>query len=121
MKQAIFQAGFGLNDFATWIRDEKLFPLRTVRVLPRILRSRKAREIFLRSGARKAESVLERTEPDRNLQDASLEQIAGALTEKLAALPYEEYQRLRADLAGETVQALLEAQTSLSDFIRDLG
>ena len=121
VKQAIFQAGFDLPDFATWIRDGKLFPLRTVRVLPRILRNSKAREIFLRSNARKAETVLGRPEPDRNLQDANLEQIARALTEKLAALPYEEYQRLRADSAGETVQALLDAQASLSEFIRDLA
>lgn len=121
VKQAIFQAGFDLAHFANWIHDGKLFPLRTVRVLPRILRNTKAREIFLKSGARKAEAVLEKTEPEKNLQDASLEQIARALTEKLAALPYEEYQRLRADTAGETVEALVEAKTSLSEFLTDLA
>lgn len=121
IKQAILQTGFDFNDFATWIRDGKLFPLRTVRVLPRILRNNKARDVFLKRGARKAETMLERTEPDKNLQDASLEQIARALTEKLAALPYEEYQALRAGLAGETVQSLLDAKTSLSDFLRDLA
>lgn len=121
IKQAILETGFDLSDFATWIHDGKLFPLRTVRVLPRILRNNKARDIFLKKGARKAETLLEQTEPDKNLQDASLEQIARALTEKLAALPYEEYQELRTGLAGETVQALLDAETSLSDFLRDLA
>ena len=29
VKQAVAQAGFNLMDFATWIRDSKLFPLRT--------------------------------------------------------------------------------------------
>ena len=63
VKQAIAAATFTLIDFATWIHEGKLFPLQKVRVLPRILRSEKAREIFLkprraegRGGARKARS-----------------------------------------------------------------
>ena len=121
VKQAIVQAGFDRTDFATWIRDGKLFPLRTVRVLPRILRNAKARDIFLKSGAREAEAVLDKPEIDKNLQEADLGQIARALSEKLATLPYEKYQRLRADSTGDTVQALLDAQANLSEFIRDLG
>ena len=121
VKQAVTQAGFNLSDFAAWIRDGKLFPLRTVRVLPRILRNPKAREVFLKSGAREAEAFLEKPETDKNLQDADLGQIARALNEKLATLPYEQYQKLRADSTGDTVQALLDAQASLSEFIRDLG
>ncbi|MDE2839840.1 MAG: hypothetical protein OXM03_04355 [Chloroflexota bacterium] len=121
VKQAIAQAGFGLPDFAEWIRDEKLFPLRTVRVLPRILRNTKAREVFLKMGAREAEKVLDKPEIDKNLQDAALGQLARALTEKLATLPYEQYQRLRVDSTGDTVQALLDAQASLTEFLRELG
>ena len=121
VKQAIAQAGFNLKDFATWIRDGKLFPLRTVRALPRILRDSKARDIFLKSGAREAEAVLDKPELDKNLQEADLGQIARALSEKLATLPYEQYQRLRTDSTGDTVEALLDVQANLSDFIRDLG
>ncbi len=121
VKQAIAQAGFNLKDFATWIRDGKLFPLRTVRALPRILRDSKARDIFLKSGAREAEAVLDKPELDKNLQEDDLGQIARALSEKLATLPYEQYQRLRTDSTGDTVEALLDVQANLSDFIRDLG
>ena len=121
VKQAIGQAGFGLEDFAEWIRDNKLYPLRTVRVLPRILRNTKAREVFLKRGARNAEKVLDKPEIEKNLQDADLGQIARALTEKVATLPYEQYQRLRADSTSETVQALLDVQASLTEFLRDLG
>ena len=121
VKQAVAQAGFSLTDFATWIRDNKLSPLRTVRALPRILRNPKAREVFLKRGAREAEALLERPKVDKNLQDADLGQIARALTEKLATLPYEQYQRLRSDSTGDTVAALLDAQANLSDFIRELG
>ena len=121
IKQAIAQAGFDHTDFAVWIRDGKLFPLRTVRVLPRILRNAKAREIFLKSGAREAEAVLDKPEIDKNLQEADLGQVARALSEKLATLPYEQYQRLRTNSTGDTVQALLYAQENLSDFIMNLG
>ena len=121
IKQAVTQAGFNFTDFATWIRDEKLFPLSTVRVLPRILRNAKASEVFLKSGAREAEKVLDNPEIDKHLQDAALDQVARALTEKLATLPYEQYQKLRADSTGPVVQALLDAQANLSEFIKDLG
>ena len=70
LKQAITAAGFTLSDFARWIHDGKLYPLQKVRVLPRILRNDKAREIFIRQGARKAEAVLERPDLSKTLQEA---------------------------------------------------
>lgn len=121
VKQAIGQAGFRLDEFAEWIRDNKLYPLRTVRILPRILRDMKAREVFLNRGAREAEKVLDKPEIDKSLQDADIGQIARALTEKVATLPYEQYQRLKADSTSETVQELLDAQASLTDFLKELG
>lgn len=70
IKQAITAAGFDLTDFARWIHENKLYPLQKVRVLPRILRNDKAREIFLKHGARKAEAVLEKPDLNRTLQEA---------------------------------------------------
>ncbi|MGH9444451.1 MAG: hypothetical protein ACRD3O_01745 [Terriglobia bacterium] len=48
VKKAILEAGFTLRDFAEWVRDEKVYPLNTVRMLPRILRNPKARDAFLK-------------------------------------------------------------------------
>ena len=121
IKQAIAAARFDLKDFAVWIRESKLFPLRTVRLLPRILRNEKAREIFLKHGARKAEAALERPDLDRTLQEAEIGQLAQALVDKIAALPYGEYQRIKGDLGGDTAQALVEAQTELSGLNSSLG
>jgi len=67
------------SDFATWIHEGKLFPLQKLRVLPRILRNEKAREIFLKHGARKAEAVLEKPDLSRTLQEAEIGQLARAL------------------------------------------
>lgn len=121
VKGAITSTGHDLKDFATWIRDEKLFPLRMVRVLPRILRNLKVREIFLKNGARAAVAILDNPEIDKYLQDADLGVVARALTEKLELLTYNKFKALQADPAGETVEALSEAHESLSKLLKDLA
>ena len=121
VKNEITKAGFDLNDFATWIRDNKLYPLRTVRVLPRILRNPKAKDIFLKKNAREAEAVLDKPEIDKNLQEADLSSLSRALIEKLEQYHYKDYQALRSDSTGETVETLFEVQSTLSDFLENLG
>ena len=101
IKQAITATGFDLSDFSRWIAEGKLFPLQKVRVLPRILRNEKAREIFLKQGARKAEAVLEKPDLNRTLQEAEIGQLAQALVARIAAL--------------------IEAQTELTNLTKSLG
>ena len=121
IKQAITAAGFDLSNFARWIHEGKLFPLQKVRVLPRILRNEKSREIFLKQGARKAEAVLEKPDLNRTLQEAEIGQLARALVGRVASLPYGEYQRIGTDPGGDTAQALIEAQTELTNLTKSLG
>ena len=121
IKQAVTAAGFELSDFARWIHEGKLSPLQKVRVLPRILKHEKAREIFLKHGARQAEAVLEKPDLNRTLQEAELGQLARALVNRIAALPYAESQRIGAEPGGETAQALVEAQTELANLTTWLG
>ena len=121
IKQAITATGFDLSDFARWIHEGKLFPLQKVRVLPRILRNEKAREIFLKHGARKAEAVLERPNLNRTLQEADIGQLAQALVAKIGSLLYSEHQRIANDIGGDTAQALIEAQTELTNLTQTLG
>lgn len=120
VKQAITAAGFDLSDFARWIYERKLHPLHKVRVLPRILRNEKARDIFLKKGIRRAEAVLEKPDLNRTLQEAEIGQLAQALIDRIASLPYREYQRIRNDIGGETAQALMEAQTELASLNKSL-
>jgi hypothetical protein len=121
IKQAIAAAGFDLSDFARWIHENKLYPLQKVRVLPRILRNEKARDIFLNHGARKAEAVLERPDLNRTLQEAEIGQLARALVTRIASLQYAEQQRIGADPGGDTAQALVEAQAELTNLTKWLG
>jgi hypothetical protein len=121
IKQAVSAAGFSLGDFARWIHDGKLFPLQKVRVLPRILRHDKAKEIFLKQGARKAEAVLEKPDLSKTLQEAELGQLARALSARIASLTWSESQRLSADPGSETAQALIEIQGELARLNKSLG
>lgn len=121
IKQALTEKGFTLTDFAQWIHDSRLYPLQKVRLLPRILRNEKARDVFLKHGARKAEKVLDKPDLNRTLQDAGLTQLASALVHSIASLPYGEYQRIKDDVTGDTAQALLEAQAELTNLTNSLG
>lgn len=117
VKQAITAAGFDFTDFAKWIHDGKLFPLQKVRVLPRILRNDKARETFLKLGARKAEALLEKPDLTRTLQEAEIGQLARALVGRIASMQYEEQQRIQGDPGGDTAQALVDAQSELAKLL----
>lgn len=120
IKQAISTARFTLSDFARWIHEGKLFPLQKVRVLPRILRHDKAREIFLKHGARKAEAVLEKPDLSKTLQEADLGQLPRALIARMLSITWVETERLKADPGSETSQALIEAQGELTRLNRSL-
>lgn len=121
IKNAITETGHTLTDFATWINDGKLKPLQTVRLLPRILKNDKAYKIFLKKGARAAEMALDKPEGNQALQNAPIDQLARALTSKLAALPYKDYQDLRSDPSSATVSALIDVQDSVTEFLHNLG
>ena len=121
IKQALTETGFTLTDFAQWIHDNTIYPLQKVRLLPRILRNEKARDVFLKHGARNAEKMLDKPDLNRTLQDAGLNQLATALVHSIASLPYSEYQGIKNDITGDTAQALLEAQAELTNLTNSLG
>jgi hypothetical protein len=118
VKQSIAEAGFTLTDFAKWIDGEKLYPLNTVRALPRILRNPKAKEAFLKYDARRAADLLEKPALSKALSDANLGQLAHALTQAIYQLPWIEAEKLRKDPAGETVQLLNEAIDALRGVLK---
>lgn len=121
IKQAVSKAGFTLGDFARWIHDGRLYPLQKVRVLPRILRHDKARETFIKQGARKAEALLEKPDLSKTLQEAELGQLARALIARMSSITWVETERLKDDPGSETAQALIEAQGELTRLNKSLG
>jgi hypothetical protein len=121
VKEALLKHGFSLNDFAEWIYSEKLYPLNTVRVLPRILQNPTTRDIFLKHGARKAEAALAKPDLSKALGDADMGQLAQALASAIRALPFSEHQRLKADPGGQTSQALAEVTQELESLTASLN
>lgn len=118
IKQAIAEAGFTISDFATWIRDERLYPLNTVRLLPRILKTPKAKEAFLKYDARRASDLLEKPPLSKALADADLGQLAHALTQAIYQLPWPEAERLRRDSSGDVAQLLMETLDALRGVLK---
>ncbi len=121
MKESILEAGFNLSDFSTWIHEEKLDPLNTVRILPRILKNPKAREVFVKHGARKAVEVLDPPDLNKALLEANVGQLARALTQAIYNLNWHEAERLRADPGGETAQYLNEVQIQINALLNPKG
>jgi hypothetical protein len=109
VKEAIFTHGFSIGNFAEWIHDRKIDPLSTVRQLPAVLANSKARQIFLNQGMRKAIAALDRPELEVELGQASLGQLARALTEAIRRIDLAELKRLRANPDDETVRSVYEA------------
>lgn len=124
VKDAVFNHGFSIGDFAQWIHDRRIDPLSTVRQLPAVLADPKARQIFIKQGMKKAIAVLERPDLDVELGQASLGQLARALTEAVRKIELPELRRLRANPDDETVRAVydaLEELQGLADELRSGG
>lgn len=120
IKEAILAAGFEFKDFAVWIHEDKLSPLNTIRSLPRILRNHKAKEAFLKHGAKEAMKLLDRPDLNKALAEAGIGALAQALTQAIYGLPWKELQRLRADPSCDTAQQLSEATTALGELMNGL-
>lgn len=120
VKTAISEAGFELSDFAKWIYDKRIDPLNTVRLLPIILKHKKATQIFLKKGAKEAIKVLDRPDLSKALQEASLAQLCQALAESINKISFADVKELQKNTTGDTYQALLEAQDALDAFMKNI-
>jgi hypothetical protein len=113
VKEAVFAHGFSTGEFAQWIHDRKIDPLSTVRQLPAVLADAKARQVFLKQGMRKAIAALDRPDLEVQLGQASLSQLARALTEAVRKIDLAELRRLRANPDDEAVRSAYEALDEL--------
>src|SRR5262249_2552385 len=93
----------------------------TVRMLPRILKHEEARKVFLKEGAKKAATILEKPDLSKTLMDADVIQIARALNIKLLKFPFSDMQSLKQDPGGESAQELVQALENLQDFLEQIG
>jgi len=120
VKQSLGLAGFSLSDFARWIHDRHFDRLEHVRSLPRILKHREAKKIFLKQGSREALKALDTKDTTAQLKDATMEALCNELRQRLAVLPFPEVKNMQDNPEGEKAEAILglrdEIET-IADFI----
>lgn len=119
VKTAILKAGFNLDHFAGWIKNGQIKGLIGVRSLPRVLADKKARDIFVKKGLKAALDAIEKPEVDATLRDASVGQLARALSEKVGKVEWDEVRRLRENPDDDTLRYLFDAQEALQGFLAD--
>jgi hypothetical protein len=121
IKAAIVNNGFKLEDFARWIIDRKIDPLRTVRDLPKILAHKEAKQRFLKSGAKDAIRHLDLPPGTGALDNVSLEALARVLTERLDSIEYNEVKALKADPSGNKAVAMLSLLETLQEICEEIS
>lgn len=133
VKEAIFVAGLGMDDFADWVRDGTIARAEDVRKLPRVLRHDAARALFLgggRGALNEAEGLLERerrgdgNEGGARIGDATVHQLTEALSRRIAKMPYGdamELKRKENTLDAERTDAMEDLHRQLGGFLRYLA
>ncbi|MCE1226906.1 MAG: ParB N-terminal domain-containing protein [Geobacteraceae bacterium] len=120
VKDAIIASGFTLTDFSKWVHKELLKPLNTVRSLKSILSHEKAREVFLKKGAKEALKLLDQASiPDLNAY--SLEQLAKAFYNKISQLTYPEVKDMRQNPDCERARILFDLKDEVIDLCDDIS
>ncbi len=121
VQEALVTSGYSKTDFARWVNDQRLYPLDRVRKLPAILANPQARSVFLVDGAREAEKVLDSPSTVEALEEATLVQLADALSNRIAEMAYADFLRLRADLNTPDNLSLTEARDQLAELCRHIA
>lgn len=120
--QALITSGHNKSDFAKWINEKKLYPLETVRQLPRILQNAETKRIFLKEGAQEAIRVLDTLEKPAEvpLEKASVGLLAREIYNRINAIPYSEIVRLRGEPDTEEKDVIRYALDALASFWNDI-
>ncbi len=135
LKEAIFSADLGLENFGEWIRDGKIYKLANVRDLPKVLGDDDARQLFLEGGPRSIEEAIRLV--DRKLeqetgvldgkvtlQSASTYQLVKALLKNIDELPYSRIQELRntrQEGEMEEIYSMESLSVRLQGLLRDVS
>jgi hypothetical protein len=109
------------KDFSQWVIDGLLSPLSTVRQLPRILKNKDAKKVFLANGAQEAVRILETEPSDRSLLNATLAELASHLSHKVSTLPFENFKKLKENADSDEYSCLYDAKTNLNDLFQLLS
>jgi hypothetical protein len=119
IKRGILTAGYALTHFAKWVHERLVYPLTTVRDLPRILANKESRAIFLKDGAKEAVKVLWKGEPG-DVKNLDMDSLARALIDRLRSITFQEVRELRSNPDSERARNLLELLEELQETCNEI-
>lgn len=120
IKEAILRAGYSLEDFGKWIDSQKLYPLNTVRQLPKILANPKSKDVFLDKDAKEALKALDTPEVKKVLDAAKITDLARALVVAYQKLSHSEFKKMQGNPDGDEATIIAEAYSELSTLYNDI-
>jgi hypothetical protein len=123
VRQSITNHGFSIDDFSKWIIDEKIPQLAKIRQLPMVLNKPEAKSAFLNGTIDDAIRLLDVNRPTGTvLKDASLDQLAAELAQKIRDMPYSMWKNYREspDYA-EKKATIFEVFDQLKEFCDDIS
>ncbi len=132
IKEAIFNANLGLEDFGRWMKNGQISRLADVRYLPKVLRDEEAKELFIKGGINSISEAIRcvddkarHTSSDQNilLKNTPIDLLAKTLKQKMDAITAPEYREWRSgevESARETVQALEDLYITLEETLSDV-
>lgn len=120
VKDAIVAAGHSVGDFAQWIHDRRIGPLREVRALPKIMKNKRAHEVFLKQGAAAAVKTLDTPSLGKALQEASLPNLCRAMIAAYDRIGYKEAKSFKEEPGSPDALAVVEAFEALRELAYDI-
>ncbi len=127
IKDAIFSAGFTLEDFGSWIHNGNIRKLADVRRLPKVLRDSDAKTVLHTGGVNsfsKAEKIVDEKfkpsiDPIHNIENIDPETLAFELNKKLRNMNLEGISNIKASEGTVTIlEELFERLSELLDYVR---
>jgi len=120
---ALLQAGYTKKDFTNWVIHGNVDSALNVRLIPRVLANKNAREAFLKTNLSEASAYLvtKKSSDTATLANFSLYELADEVRRRLKILPYEEFKSLKYDVEwGDRRTSLELLNEELSSKIADL-
>jgi hypothetical protein len=116
----LLEGGFTKTDFSRWVHEKKIYPLLSVRKLPRVLKNEKALKIFQKDDIEEAIKVLDTPSAASTLQDATLIQLAKEISRRIGAISLDQIKKLRDENAREERDIIIDAKENIQDLCNEI-
>ncbi len=115
IQEAVLDAGFDTKDFSMWLhKRNKIKRLEHVRLLPKIMQNKEAKETFLREGSEAADRILKQPSLEELIEKLDIKEFLEAVQRKINTLRYGEIEQYKKD--PDMLEIIEETIRKLEDF-----